>query len=114
MTAALAIDFYARDVSLTRTSAGYFDQTPGSPTFGDWIEGGESTSTIRATVQPAQGRQLQDMPEGVRSEAQWLIWSRTELKLDDTIGKDGKTYRVIHLWPRDEGGFYRAAMGLTE
>jgi len=103
---AVAIDGEAVNVSLTREgSGGYWNDD------GEWVPGGPSTSTIRAAIQPANGNQLMDLPEGLRVEARWLLWSRSEVKLDDEIASGGVSYRVMYLWPRMEGGFYRAAVG---
>lgn len=106
---AAAIDAEAWNVSLTREGAGgYWNDD------GDWVPGGPSTSTIRAAIQPASGRQLEDLPDGIRNEARWLVWSRSEIRLDDEIGHAGSRYRVMHVWPRDDGGFWRAAAGLLK
>src|SRR5690606_10287750 len=103
----IAIDGEAVNVSLAREgSGGYYNDD------GDYIPGTPATtSTIRAAIQPATGNQLMDVPEGMRTEARWLLWSRSEVKIDDTITSGGVSYRVMHLWPRMEGGFYRAAIG---
>lgn len=104
---AAAIDAEAWNVSLTRNAAGHYDDD------GDWVPGGPSTSTIRAAIQPASGRQLEDLPDGIRNEARWFVWSRSELKLDDKISHSDSTYKIMHVWPRMDGGFWRAAAGLT-
>lgn len=111
---AIAIDGEAVNVTLTRDAPGHYDQTPGSSTFGNWIKGAPAASTIRAAIQPASGRQLMDLPDGIRNEARWLVWSRSEIRLDDVIGHGGSNYRVMHVWPRMEGGFHRAALGLLK
>lgn len=103
---AIAIDDEAVDVSLKRKATGSYDAN------GDFVAGGETTSTIRSAIQPASGRQLMDLPEGIRSEARWLAWSRSEIRLDDTLVHSGSNYRVMFVWPRAEGGFWRAALGL--
>lgn len=103
---AQAIDRLAVSVMLTREAPGYYNQN------GDWVPGSSTTSTIKAAVQPASGRQLEDLPDGMRASARWLLWSRAEIRLDDKIDHAGSTYRAMHLWPRAEGGFYRAAIGL--
>ena len=103
---AIAIDGEAVNVTIERKAAGAYDGD------GKWVAGAETTSTIRAAVQPASGRQLMDLPEGIRNEARWLAWSRSEIRMDDTVVHAGSTYRVMFLWPRAEGSFWRAAMGL--
>lgn len=106
---AIAIDGEAVNVSLTREGAGgYWNDD------GDRVPGGPSTSTIRAAIQPASGRQLEDLPDGIRNEARWLVWSRAEIRLDDVITHAGSGYRVMHIWPRLDGGFWRAAAGLLK
>lgn len=105
---AIAIDGEAVNVSLSREALGQYDDD------GNWIPGAPSTSTVRAAVQPASGRQLMDLPEGIRNEARWLAWSRSEIRLDDEITYAGSRYRVMFVWPRLEGGFHRAAMGLLK
>ena len=52
-----------------------------------------------------------DMPEGIRTEACWMFWSRSTVKVDDEITSQGIAYRALFTWPRMEGGFYRAALG---
>ena len=103
---AIAIDEEAVDVSLKRKATGTYNAD------GDFVPGGETTSPIRAAIQPASGRQLMDLPEGIRNEARWLAWSRSEIRLDDTIAHSGSNYRVMFVWPRADGGFWRAALGL--
>lgn len=104
--AGMAIDRRAIGMSRTRRSADSYD-----PATGKAVLGVPTTSPVKAVIQPASGNQLKDVPEGVRAEAQWLLWSRADVVLDDTITHKGITYRVVYAWPRDEGGFYRAALG---
>lgn len=101
------IDGEAVSVTLIRNAAGHYDQD------GNWNPGSATSSTIRAVVQPASGRQLEDLPDGLRAEARWLVWSWSELRLEDKITHAGSTYKIMHLWPRADGGFWRAAAGLT-
>lgn len=103
---AVAIDGEAVNVSLKRKAAGHYDDD------GNFVPAAETTATIRAAVQPASGRELMDLPEGLREEARWLVWSRSEIRIDDTIVHRGQPFRVMFAWPRMEGGFWRAAMGL--
>lgn len=102
---AIAIDGEAVTVSRTRRAAGSYTDT------GDWVDGAATSSNIRAAIQPVKGNQLMDMPEGIRTEAGWMLWSRSEVALNDVISSKSITYRVIFVWPRDEGLFWRAALG---
>lgn len=106
IAAVAAIDRRAKPVTLKRRAGGAFDAN------GEAVPGSEALSTIQAVVQPASGRSLEDMPEGIRQEARYLAWSRSEIRNDDSIVHAGLSYRVVYVWPRLEGGFYRAAMGL--
>lgn len=107
--AGLGIDRRAVSVSLTRRAAGAYSTA--DATYGEWVPGAPTTTTIMAAIQPYTGRKLEDLPEGARSEAKWLAWSRAELRLDDVIAHGGFTYRVMYIWPRADGGFWRAALG---
>lgn len=102
---AIAIDGEAVNVSLTTRAAGSYNAD------GNFVPGAPTTTTIRAAIQPVKGNQLMDMPEGIRTEAGWIAWSRSVLKLDDEISSAGIIYRVLFVWPRMEGVFYRAALG---
>ena len=101
---AVAIDGEAVNVVLKRCEGTWINHK--------WVTGAETSTTIRAAVQPASGRQLIDLPEGIREEARWLAWARSEILVDDTIIHGGQSFRVMFVWPRMEGNFWRAAMGL--
>ncbi|UNK39380.1 hypothetical protein MNR02_06645 [Shinella sp. H4-D48] len=109
--AANAIDRRAWAVTRTRETNGAYNDD------GEWVPGSPVATTIKAVVQPVKGNQLLDMPEGKRTEAGWMCWSRSELACDDKAGtfdrivSKGITYKVVFAWPREEGGFYRAALG---
>jgi hypothetical protein len=66
---------------------------------------------IQAAVQPVSGRVLQDLPEGVRSQVNYVLWTRASVNEGDTIGYNGQDYRVLHVWPRPIDGFRKAAIG---
>ena len=86
----------------------------GSYVAGKWVKGTPVTTAIMATVQPASGRQLMDMPEGIRTEAKYVAWTGTALVVDDIVIYAGSRYRVIYTWPRPADSFTRAALGLTK
>lgn len=81
---------------------------------GKWVKGTPATSSIMATVQPASGRQLMDLPEGLRTEAKYFAWSGAALAVDNVVIYAGSRYRVIYTWSRPDDGFTRAALGLTK
>lgn len=102
-----AIDRRAWNVTRSREGAGGAYNADG-----DWVPAASSPTTIKAVVQPAKGAQLMDMPEGIRVESGWIIWSRSDIAIDDRITDDGVTYRVLFVWKRTrDGEFYRAVLG---
>ena len=110
LNSARAIDRFAVALTLYQTQpATYVDHKPVTPAP---IE-----VAIRGVVQPGQdvraakGNGLTDELEGTRIEASWLLWTRATVAEDDVI-KDaaGIRYRIMWLWPRAEGGFFRAAL----
>lgn len=106
---AIAIDAEAVDVTYYPVAAagGAYNQA------GVWVPGGVSGSTIRAAIQPASGRILQELPEGVRTDARFTGWSRTAVREADEIGYASERWRIIYVWPRPADGFTRFAMGKT-
>lgn len=106
--AAAAID--RRAIAATRTRAPSADGS--YVTGGIWVPENAEPVPIKAVVQPASGNQLMDVPEGIRTEARWLAWSRSELLVDDTVTVSSVSYRVLYAWPRTlDGQFHRAALG---
>lgn len=104
--AANAVDRRAWAVTRTTETAGSYNDD------GEWVPGSSVSTTIKAVVQPVKGNQLMDLPEGIRTEAGWIAWSRADIAVDDRIANNGVTYRVLFVWPRDQDGdFYRAALG---
>lgn len=106
MDVALAIDAEAISVTRLRDGAGAY--TAG----GKYVEGATVSTPIRAAIQPASGRQLQDLEEGIRSEARFMAWSRADLQVNDRITVGAAKYKIIFVWPRPQDGFNRAALGL--
>lgn len=106
---AIAID--AESVPLQR---GVKSGTWSEPHGGKWVPNEPAFTNIRGAIQPAKGTQLMDLPEGLRAEARWLMWTRAEVLLDDVIKDGAISYRVMFIWPRREGGFTRAAIGLLK
>lgn len=104
---AIAIDAEAIDVLHV---AGAKDA--GSYVDGEWIATPPAPVNIRATVQPASGRALRDLPEGVRVEARYLIWTRVPIKDGDLVTALSDDFRVIYTWPRrPNDAFTRGALG---
>ena len=102
-----AIDAEAESVTLRAVAAAGGGYNSG----GKWVANVAGTSTIRAAMQPARGNALMDLPEGIRTEAEWFAWSRAVIVVDDEITYRGVSYRVIFAWPRAVDGFVRVALG---
>ena len=95
------------DVALRRREGGYYEPS------GKWVLGVIEDTPFRAAVQPTNSRSLDDLPEGVRDEARYLLWAaHFDLKLDEYVVYDGDVFRVIHVWDRiRDGGFCKVALG---
>lgn len=108
---AIAIDAEAVSVSLTKRAAGGFNAD------GDFVPGTATAASIKAAIFPyADGNQkagnlIEDESEGIRTEAEWTMWTRSAVAVDDQVTYGGVDYRVIKVRPRIEGGFYRAILG---
>jgi hypothetical protein len=103
----MAVVLEETDVILRRDPGGYYD--PG----GKWVMGVVNDESFRAAVQPTNSKALQDLPEGVRDEARYLLWAaHFALALDDNVIYDGDLFRVIHVWDRiRDGGYTKVALG---
>ncbi|SHF60892.1 hypothetical protein SAMN02745157_2533 [Kaistia soli DSM 19436] len=104
LQAARAIDRFAVPLTLYQTQPTTYVNH--KPVTHDPIE-----IAIRGVIQPAKGNQMQDMPEGVRIDAGWLLWTRAEVGEGDIVADAaGLRYRAMWLCPRAEGGFVRAVL----
>ncbi len=104
-----AIDKLAVSAVLKRvTDHGTYDGN------GNKTPGTELEKNIRMVIQPVSGFELKDLPEGIRSEAKNIAWSRENLINDDLLVVSSITYRVMYVWPRPEGKFTRVALGMKK
>ena len=88
-------------------------KTGGAYVSGKWVPSAPTTqNNVSVVLQPTGGRELRDLPEGIRKEAKYSLWSPGTVVLDDVIVYGGKRYRVIFVWERPEGTFTKAALGL--
>lgn len=97
----------ATTITLRRVAAG----SRGSD--GRWSDGARTDSSITASVQPAQGEDLQALPEGLRSRRTIKVYTTTELRTADQqagtspdqlvlsglAGVDDGTYEVQTVQP---------------
>lgn len=92
-------------------------QLPGAATYdprGNAVKEDSGEQTGWAAIQPASGRMLQDLPEGLRSEVSMVGWSRTMVAVKWEIIYGAEKYRVVHVWPRPSDGFSKFAMKRVE
>lgn len=107
--AAIAIDMNARPATRRRPGAGAYVN-------GLWVPGTATNATIQAVVLAMSPSDILNLPEGIRTQAAWVAWSRSELSAGDgdqtadEILYAGRTMRVIHVWDRIEGDYYKAAL----
>jgi hypothetical protein len=72
----------------------------GTWTSGVYTAGTASTFTIRGSVQPMDGRTLDLLPEGARSEARYILLCdhrQTELLEQDRVSVGSRSYLVMML-----------------
>jgi hypothetical protein len=108
-SSAIAIDMLAGPVVLRRKGPGQF-------VGGIWQPGTVTTDVIRACVHAATPESTMNMSEGIRVEADVVIYSRSPLRAAGEAGQteadeiewQGRTYRVLQVWPRIEGGHHKA------
>lgn len=101
--AALALDGFVTDLTITRTGPGSF--VDGLP-----VPGTASTIAIKGVPLAISARDLRDLPEGIREGAELTLYSRSEIRTEDELTVRGIAYRVTHVWPRVEGGYHKATL----
>ena len=109
---AIAIDTFAAPVVRTRAGAGQF-------VGGIWQPGSTDAQTIAACVHAVSPEMTMNLPEGIRTEAEVVIYSRSELRaadesagtVADVIEWQGQDYKVLQVWARIEGSHFRAVAG---
>lgn len=100
-----AVNAEAVPMLLKRNIGGSYDAN------GEFVPADGAQIEIRATIQPASGRVLRDLDEGVRKTADFVLWSTATIAVDDQIVYGGANYRVLVAKHRPEGGFTRAIIG---
>lgn len=79
---------------------------------GRWVaDGGDTVSTLDATVQPTSSKDLELLPEGQRVDGLRAMYTQTAIDVDDRITIGSDTWRVIameeHLPFAGDGGYYK-------
>lgn len=82
-------------------------------TTGDPIKGARNQPVeISGDVQPVPAKTLQDLPEGVRDQVDFAVWTSYDLKTDHVVVYLGQEYRVYRTWERRLDGFTKAVIGV--
>ena len=87
---------------------------------GRWYEGVAATASIVASVQPLGGREMQALPEGVRTKSGIVVYSTSEIvpqgrlnaDLGDTLIWKGVRHECINVEPWDTNGRYWRAVAV--
>lgn len=90
---------------------------PGHWVDGEWVEGGDTTLAIEASVQPATQEDMLDLPEGKRKRGTYKLFTETELRTVTEGGQSadrttirGEAYEIsaIAPWENDILPHYKA------
>jgi hypothetical protein len=85
------------------------DVAPGAmDANGRWVEGAEVARTIRATVQPASGKDLLALEEGRRNRATYVLYTDSLLEIKDAknpprVTLFGDDFEAVHVEPWQNG-----------
>lgn len=69
-------------------------KTGGGYTGGHYVDGTSANSTIRANVQPLTGKEILQLPEGDRLRESLKAFSTSEIRVNDIVTRNSKTYEV--------------------
>jgi hypothetical protein len=102
--------------TVARFATGTYDVTradgPGSHVDGVFVPGSTSTVTIRASVQPVSGRELERLPEGLRTRELLSLFTLDALLVEapdvrpDIVTIRGETWQVQNVERFAELGNY--------
>lgn len=100
------IEDFAAPYTVSRAGAIDFTTTPGFP-----LAGTPTAIPITAVVQPVRNKDLQRLPEGLRTDQLRAVFTETQLQTEpqpDTIVIDGLSWQVESVEPWESGGFWKA------
>ena len=99
--AQIAIDLLKGPCSIERAAGGDYAN-------GTWTAAFAPADATYGVIQPVSGKELKDMPEGIRAEASALFFitepdlKGAEISVGDLISADNQKYKLIHVaeWSR--------------
>jgi hypothetical protein len=71
---------------------------------GRTVLGAASTFSVVASVQPAGGRDLRNLPEGSRGDETFVVYAYVELRMDDEVTIRSEPHRVVRVEQHDAFG----------
>lgn len=90
-----------------------YRKLPGSYVNGRWVEGGETSFTITASVQPSNGDEMQMVPEGRRNRKVYTLYTSYLINTVTDTNPDqlviyGDRYEVIRVenWHNNPSVFF--------
>ncbi len=82
---------------------------------GVWAETPRTPTVITGAIQPAKdGEYLIDERNNTRIEIKRILWTRTQIEPNDQITYQNQIFRVLKVYDRQEGLFFKAALGLLK
>jgi hypothetical protein len=99
------IQDFGSTYTVTRAGAVDFDSDPGRP-----IAAAPTTFDIIALVQPVKNRDLERLPEGLRTEMVRVVFTEATMLLEpqpDQLAAEGQVWQVGTVEPWGAGGFYK-------
>jgi len=105
---AIAIDLLKQPATIERAAGGSY-------VSGTWVGAYDASASISGVLEPVTGRDLKDMPEGIRSEASALFFVNItdgSIAENDRVTADAVPYRVLQVAPWSRyGGFHECVLG---
>ncbi len=110
-------------MSSFRQAHNLFRPQGGDYVDGYWVETGENTIAITASIQPATGKDLQNVEEGRRNSGVFAVFTSTEIRTAeqatasadpgteaDELVINGQRYEAVHVepWANNVINHYRA------
>jgi hypothetical protein len=109
----MIFDIFRRNLTVKRVEQGTYQNVDGLTL---WVDGAETSFTIKASVQGVDNEVLQTLPEGDRTKEMYVLYTSTELRTvtagvsnPDIVIIDNKEYQVIRVTSRHNLSTYATA-----
>lgn len=103
-------------MSLTGQTTTITRKAAGSYVDGRWVDGAATVYTAAGNVQPLNGRELLQLPEGDRNREYKKMYTAFAVQNDDVVTISGKTYQAQNVadWSDHPQPHYRVRLMLIE